>query len=288
MSTTGAYASKVKVWDLALRLFHWLLAAGFFFAYFTVASPAQLILHVWAGYGVLGLLCFRLVWGVIGPRFTRFSDMLYGPIALLRYLWRALTFRTKHYLGYSPVGGLIAIVFIVCLLLTAWSGMLLYGATSQRGPMAWLMQTANPDSIAGLASLHGFAAWLSVMLVVTHLAVAFWESLLRRSNLFFAMISGYQSVYNSASSATPDPNLDSSTVQIPGYDVWVDPAAIVKVDLGRTDDGQPQVKLMINNESQPRVFLFSERRQALKFYQTIWALKHNYYDTARADSQPIA
>jgi len=64
----------IKVWDLPIRIFHWLLVAGFFVAYMT--EDELLTVHVWAGYLVFGLLLFRLVWGFIGNKYARFSNFL--------------------------------------------------------------------------------------------------------------------------------------------------------------------------------------------------------------------
>ena len=67
----------IKVWDLPLRIFHWLLVAGFFTAYLT--EDELLNVHVWAGYLVFGLLIFRLLWGFAGNQYARFSSFLCSP-----------------------------------------------------------------------------------------------------------------------------------------------------------------------------------------------------------------
>ena len=71
----------IKVWDLPLRIFHWLLVTGFFVAYLT--EDELLSVHVWAGYLVFGLLLFRLVWGFIGNDYARFSNFLCSPLSQL-------------------------------------------------------------------------------------------------------------------------------------------------------------------------------------------------------------
>ena len=65
---------ELKVWDPLLRLFHWSLAASFLVAW--VSSEGWDLLHYWAGYAAGGLVAFRLLWGLIGPRYARFSQFL--------------------------------------------------------------------------------------------------------------------------------------------------------------------------------------------------------------------
>lgn len=101
----------IKVWDLPLRVFHWLLVTGFFIAYLT--EEELLTIHVWAGYLVAGLLIFRLVWGFIGNDYARFSGFLCSPARSVAYVKDLITLKTKRYIGHnraqnSGLMGLIA------------------------------------------------------------------------------------------------------------------------------------------------------------------------------------
>ena len=78
--------SRILVWDLPLRVFHWLLAISFVGAFLTAESERVRDVHVVLGYTVLGLLAFRLLWGFLGTRHARWSSFAYGPGAVLRYL----------------------------------------------------------------------------------------------------------------------------------------------------------------------------------------------------------
>ncbi len=92
----------IKVWDLPLRIFHWLLVAGFFVAYLT--EDELLTIHVWAGYLVFGLLLFRLAWGFIGNEYARFSNFLCSPVKSVVYIKDVIALKAKRYLGHNPGG----------------------------------------------------------------------------------------------------------------------------------------------------------------------------------------
>ncbi len=92
----------IKVWDLPLRVFHWLLVVGFFIAYLT--EDELLTVHVWAGYLVLGLLVFRLIWGFACNKYARFANFLCSPAKSYAYLKDAFALRARRYLGHNPAG----------------------------------------------------------------------------------------------------------------------------------------------------------------------------------------
>ena len=95
--------SQVKVWDPLVRIFHWALVTAFTIAYFT--DDEELLLpHVWAGYAVIGLLLFRLLWGFVGTRHARFSDFIHAPSAALAFVRDTLKGKAKRYLGHNPAG----------------------------------------------------------------------------------------------------------------------------------------------------------------------------------------
>mgnify|MGYP003471861413 CR=1 FL=1 len=95
---------KILVWDLPTRLFHWLFAGAFAIAWLTSDSDSWLKLHVFAGYLMLGLLGFRLVWGFIGGRYARFASFRYGLKEGLTYLFQVLTGSAQRHIGHNPAG----------------------------------------------------------------------------------------------------------------------------------------------------------------------------------------
>jgi cytochrome b len=110
--------ARILVWDLPVRVFHWLLVASFAGAWLTAEGEQWRLLHVSLGYTVLGLVAFRLVWGVFGTRYARFSSFIRGPSAVARYLGNLMHGRPQHYTVHNPAGA----VAIVALLLLGLGG----------------------------------------------------------------------------------------------------------------------------------------------------------------------
>ena len=182
----------VKVWDLPVRLFHWLLATAFFLAWFT--EDDLMTLHVWAGYAVLSLILFRVVWGFAGTRYARFSNFLCSPSTAFAYLKDVLLLRAKRYLGHNPTGAMMIVLLLVGGLVTAVTGIVAYAADEGAGPLGGIV-TRNGEL---WEEVHELAAEFTLFLVFLHVAGVVVESLLHRENLIQSMIDGNKRVEESA------------------------------------------------------------------------------------------
>ncbi|MDH5394617.1 MAG: cytochrome b/b6 domain-containing protein [Gammaproteobacteria bacterium] len=180
--------NKVKVWDVFVRLFHWSLVACFFVAYIT--EEDFLFIHTYAGYGVLALILLRFVWGFIGTKYARFSDFIYSPAQIKQFLKDTLLLRAKHYLGHNPAAGAMILLMMASLLITALSGVALYGAEEQAGPLASWFTQSNEFWKDVLEEIHELFADFTVVLVIIHVAGVIVESLINKENLIKAMIDG--------------------------------------------------------------------------------------------------
>ena len=180
--------NTVRVWDPLVRVFHWTLAAAFLTAY--LVEGDWLGLHVVAGYTVLGLVLFRLVWGAIGTRHARFTDFVRSPAVVLAYLKDALVIRARRYLGHNPAGGAMVIALLVSLTFTAVSGLALYGYGEFSGPLAGLMQGIPGLLGNALEDTHEFFANFTLLLVLLHLAGVALASLQHGENLVRSMVTG--------------------------------------------------------------------------------------------------
>lgn len=174
----------VKVWDLPLRIFHWLLVTGFLIAYLT--EDELLTVHVWAGYLVIGLLFFRLVWGIIGTRYARFSNFICSPAESMAYTKALMSLKAKRYIGHNPAGAAMIVLLLISLALTSITGLAVYGAEQGAGPLA----TIGNRHEKLWEEVHEFFANFTLFLVFLHVFGVLVESVIHRENLIKAMWNG--------------------------------------------------------------------------------------------------
>lgn len=173
---TKVKKGKILVWDLATRAFHWLLALSFAGAWLTAESERLRNVHVALGYTMLGLVAFRLVWGLVGTRYARFRSFAYGPRAVLAYLRSLFTRSPQHYLGHNPAGSW-AIYGLLALAALA-------GATGYA--------TYNDVGGHAMEEVHEAMANGLLALVMLHIAGVLASSVLHGENLVRAMLTGYK------------------------------------------------------------------------------------------------
>ena len=182
--------NSIKVWDPFVRIFHWGLVISFAIAY--VSEEEILGIHTLAGYVVLGLLSLRLVWGFIGTRHARFSDFTYSPASIRAFIRDTLKLRARRYIGHNPAGGTMIFLLIASLLLTSITGLAIYGAAEQAGPLAGLLTNSSEFMREALEETHEFFANFTLFLVFIHIAGVIVESFIHRENLAKSMITGYK------------------------------------------------------------------------------------------------
>ncbi|MCK4710820.1 MAG: cytochrome b/b6 domain-containing protein [Gammaproteobacteria bacterium] len=140
--------NEVKVWDPLVRVFHWSLVLFFVISYVTGEDESSL--HIYAGYIVLGLITFRVLWGIVGTKYARFSDFIYSPKEIIIYTKSFLNRSPKHYLGHNPLGGLMVLALLLTLFVVTVSGLKLYAVEEGLGPLAGdgvtLISSAYADS----------------------------------------------------------------------------------------------------------------------------------------------
>ena len=167
-------ARAVKVWDIAVRLFHWSFTLCFAGAWLTAESERFRDIHVFLGYTMLGLVAFRLLWGVVGPRHARFTSFVRGPAAVARYLRSLLAGNPEHHLGHNPAGAVAIVLLLALAALAGLSGWAVYNDLGGH----WLEES------------HEFLAGAMLAVVGVHLAGVAVASWLHRENLVRAMLTG--------------------------------------------------------------------------------------------------
>lgn len=164
------------VWDLPVRVGHWLLAISFFIAYLTSESERWRLVHVTSGAVVLAIVSFRLLWGIVGSHHARFSSFVTSPRVVLRYLSSLRRDEHEVYVGHNPAGGWSVMALLACCLATTLTGLAIHNA--------W--------PILGNEDVHEWMATLCLCLIGLHLAGVLLSSLVNRENLVRAMLTGYK------------------------------------------------------------------------------------------------
>lgn len=173
-SAANGATVPIKVWDLPTRVFHWSLAASFAGAYITAESERWRDVHVLLGYTLAGLIAFRIIWGVIGSRYARFTSFVFPPSRVVAYVKSLLGGSPEHHVGHNPAGALAIFALLGLGLVTAASGF----ATYQELGGEWM------------EDLHEGAANAMLAVVAIHLAGVLVSSVLHRENLVRAMLTG--------------------------------------------------------------------------------------------------
>jgi len=181
-------AETIKVWDLAVRTFHGLLALTFTLAY--LSEDEYLNLHTTTGYTVIGLIAFRLLWGFIGTTHARFRNFVRPPAEVIGYIKRIASGTAEATLGHNPAGGAMIVALLIALAATTLSGVALYGAVEFSGPLATLGFTLSHASATLIEESHELCANLTLLLIALHIVGVVVASLQHRENLPLAMITG--------------------------------------------------------------------------------------------------
>ena len=166
--------SKILVWDAPVRVFHWLMVLSFAGAYLTSEGERWRLVHVTLGYTMGGLIAFRILWGLVGTRYARFSSFVRAPYSVIRYLKSMLNGTPEHHIGHNPAGA-VAIVMLILLgavlVTTGWS---IYNDVGGE----WLEE------------LHEVAGNLMLLVVGVHIAGVMVASWLHHENLARSMVTG--------------------------------------------------------------------------------------------------
>jgi len=180
--------NTIKVWDPLVRIFHWSLVGAFGLAFVTAEEFESL--HVRVGYFILGLVAFRLVWGVIGTRNARFTTFVKSPGAALAYVMDLVRLKARHYVGHNPAAGLMIVALLVALVVTSVTGLMTLGGEEAQGPLApWM---ANFGGWGGEVAeeVHEVAAFGTLLLAGLHVVGVLASSLVHGENLIRAMVTG--------------------------------------------------------------------------------------------------
>lgn len=185
---------RIKLWDLPTRVHHWLLALLVALAFATGLSGGNWMdWHGRIGLAILGLLAFRLTWGLVGSTYARFGQFVRGPGSVLDYLrgrW--------HGVGHNPLGAVSVIALLSVLLAQGLLGLITTDDIAFKGPLYSLVSSGT----AGWASgLHRQMIWVIGAVVILHICATLFYTLILRDNMIRPMVTGYKTVTDSAATS---------------------------------------------------------------------------------------
>ena len=195
---TDSYSGRVsvRVWDLPIRLFHWLLVGLIAFSWWT-AQYDHLDWHIWSGCAILTLLIFRLLWGFVGSSTARFSSFLPGPKSVVRYL-RASRWDT---IGHTPLGALSVIALLLLLSVQVGLGLIAEDEDGTTfGPLSHLVSTDTSDTAR---EIHSVNFDLILALIALHVGAILYYRLVRGKRLTLPMLTGRAQIEAPARSMQP-------------------------------------------------------------------------------------
>jgi cytochrome b len=184
-SRVTAAVRTVRVWDLPSRLFHWGLAAAVV-GLVATAKTGAMDWHFRLGYAVMALLVFRLVWGFVGGRWSRFSSFVYAPGSVLAYLrGRA---HPDHLVGHNPLGAASVFALLAVLLAQVATGLVSDDAITFTGPLAALVPGSWSSAATGWHK--GPGQWLLIALTALHVVAVLFYAAVKRVRMVRPMLSG--------------------------------------------------------------------------------------------------
>jgi cytochrome b len=180
-----------RVWDLPTRIFHWALVI-FIIGLVSTASIGgnAMLWHMRCGFAVLSLLLFRIVWGLMGGRWSRFASFIYAPGTVLAYLKGAG--KPEHSVGHNPLGAGSVFAMLVFLLAQVGTGLLSDDDVATSGPLTKFVSNAT---VSAATSYHkNVGKYVLITLVALHVAAIIFYLMKKKENLIAPMIHGDKSL----------------------------------------------------------------------------------------------
>jgi cytochrome b len=214
---------QIIVWDLFIRISHWLLVVLFFLAYVTADQKGPL--HRYVGYAVFGLVVIRIIWGFTGTKHALFSDFVCSPAKAWSYIKELAAGKPKHYTGHNPAAAWMILFFLIGSIVVCISGYKAYAAKGMKSSLdfnntdSFIAKVyADRDGREGHGNKHGrhgkhrngekgdgerdsfwseiheISAQFMLFLIVLHVVGVVVSSKMHSENLVKSMITGKKGI----------------------------------------------------------------------------------------------
>lgn len=176
---------NIKVWDWSIRIFHWSLPVLIFLLWFS-QNQGEMDRHFLFAQILLGMLVYRLIWGVIGTPYARFKHFLYGPKAFISYAKGFFSKDKQRYLSHNPMGGFMVLVLMGAVIFQLVTGLFTSDDIFYEGP---LYRSVSDTISSWMTRWHSlFFDWLLVLIGLHLAAILLYK--LKGEGLVKAMFSG--------------------------------------------------------------------------------------------------
>ena len=185
---------KTYIWSFPTRIFHALLVLFILIAWLS-ADDDFLQIHSAFGYAITVLIVFRLLWGIIGPKYSRFKDFNFRMNEALEFARSIFSFNgSKKYLGHNPAASILMLIMIITLSIIVLTGILDLGIQEEKGPFTFLYQTFLGD-VELFEELHEFFANILLLFIFMHLIGILSDKLLHpEDKTLQSMMTGYKHI----------------------------------------------------------------------------------------------
>ena len=174
----------IRVWDLPIRLFHWLLVVCIVGSFVTINLGDEFIQwHAYCGYSILTLLIFRIIWGLIGSTHARFASFLPTKKAIFEYLSGS----SPRVLGHNPIGAISVFALLFVLSIQVFTGLFIDDEVSFQGPLA---RYVSGSISSFLSEIHEGNQVVILTLIAIHVAAIIFYKKFKGEDLIKPMISG--------------------------------------------------------------------------------------------------
>jgi len=181
---------KILVWDLPLRMFHWMLALLVAVSIVSAEIGGNAMqIHLRSGYTILTLVLFRILWGFFGGTHARFASFVRGPATAIAHLKALRSQKSGRHLGHNPAGGWSVMLMLFVLLIQAGTGLFSNDDIATEGPLAKLVSKSWSDRITGI---HEINVVVLYVLIALHLAAIAFYFFRKRDNLLTPMLTGFK------------------------------------------------------------------------------------------------
>jgi cytochrome b len=184
--STYSGTRTVKVWDIYTRLFHWALTIAILVS-FLAQDQGEMEIHTTSGIVILGLVAFRILWGVFGPRTAQFHHIIRSPQTIFAYIRNSKAQQFRPMLGHSPIGALSVIALLVLVTVQAVTGLFASDDIYTEGPLA---KFVTSDYVYLATDIHKANSNLLLAMIALHIGAVIYYVIARSEDLILPMITG--------------------------------------------------------------------------------------------------